>query len=226
MTLWDIINCAFLVPLFVAPVVAVWRSHLISKKLRADAAGSLAQAWAAKVMPYREPAAAPGGDGPLHEENERLRAALALIGETTGDPVTKVIAAITQSADPRGRARVVMLAMQHGQAAALARDYREHFHALYRLWPRVVEDGERIRELEERAERLADEAEAHHMATWDDAPLPEDEAIRAAFPTRTGKHELYAEAMRLVGAARSKGKLVALVNWLLSRIEAGKAARR
>lgn len=48
-----------------------------------------------------------------------------------------------------------------------------------------------------------------------DKPLPEDEAIKAAFPTRSGKHEIYAEAMRLVGAKHSKNALVALVNWLL-----------
>lgn len=55
---------------------------------------------------------------------------------------------------------------------------------------------------------------------WDDThdqPLPEDADIDAAFPTRSGRHDLYAEAMRLVGARRSKSGLVALVNWLLHR---------
>lgn len=51
---------------------------------------------------------------------------------------------------------------------------------------------------------------------WTDKPIPEDDAIRAAHPTRTGRHDLYAEAMRLVGAKHSKGALVDLVNWLLS----------
>ncbi len=51
--------------------------------------------------------------------------------------------------------------------------------------------------------------------SWEDLPLPEDEAIDAAHPMRRGRHDLYAEAMRLVGAKRSKGALVALVNWLL-----------
>ena len=55
-------------------------------------------------------------------------------------------------------------------------------------------------------------------AAWDDAPLPEDEAIAEAHPTRSGKHETYAEAMRLVGARRSKAGLVTLVNWLLVRL--------
>lgn len=54
---------------------------------------------------------------------------------------------------------------------------------------------------------------------WGDAPLPEDEAIKAAFPTRSGRHDLYGEAMRLVSARRSKAGLVALVNWLLHRAE-------
>lgn len=49
----------------------------------------------------------------------------------------------------------------------------------------------------------------------DDRPLPEDAAIKAAFPTRSERHDLYGEAMRMVGAKYSKGALVALVNWLL-----------
>lgn len=50
---------------------------------------------------------------------------------------------------------------------------------------------------------------------WADKPLPEDTTIRAAHPTRTGRHDLYAEAMRMVGAKHSKRALVELVNWLL-----------
>lgn len=56
---------------------------------------------------------------------------------------------------------------------------------------------------------------------WADQPLPEDEAILAAHPVNTGRHDIYLEAMRLVGAKRSKGALVLLVNWLLARVEAG-----
>lgn len=59
----------------------------------------------------------------------------------------------------------------------------------------------------------------------DDKPLPEDEAIEAAFPTRSGRHDLYAEARRLVRARYSKGGLVALVNWLLHRAEQEPALR-
>ena len=49
-----------------------------------------------------------------------------------------------------------------------------------------------------------------------DQPLPEDEAISDAHPSRTGRHDLYDEAMRLVGAKHSKQALVLLVNWLLT----------
>lgn len=56
--------------------------------------------------------------------------------------------------------------------------------------------------------------------SWDgDKPLPEDDAIAASHPLRSGRHDLYAEAMRLVGAKHSKGALVALVNWLLNERE-------
>jgi len=60
--------------------------------------------------------------------------------------------------------------------------------------------------------------QAHAVASgsaWGDEPLPEDDAIQAAFPTRSGEHEAYAEALRLVGARRSKSALVELVTWLL-----------
>lgn len=54
--------------------------------------------------------------------------------------------------------------------------------------------------------------------SWEDGTLPEDAAIDEAFPTRSESHDTYAQAMRLVGARRSKQGLVALVNWLLFRI--------
>jgi hypothetical protein len=54
---------------------------------------------------------------------------------------------------------------------------------------------------------------------WTDSPLPEDEAIRAAHPLRTTRHDLYQEAQRFVGARHSKVGLVDLVNWLLLRID-------
>ena len=52
-----------------------------------------------------------------------------------------------------------------------------------------------------------------------DQPLPEDAEIDAAFPTRSGDHESYNEAHRLVSAKYSKGALVALVNWLLVKLK-------
>lgn len=59
------------------------------------------------------------------------------------------------------------------------------------------------------------------LTQWseEDKPLPEDAKIEAAHPTRSGEHKLYAEAVRMVGAKRSKYALVDLVNWLLLRIE-------
>ncbi len=57
---------------------------------------------------------------------------------------------------------------------------------------------------------------------WDnDKPLPEDAAIMAAHPMSTGDHARYDVARRLVNAKYSKGALVELVNWLLSRIPEG-----
>lgn len=53
----------------------------------------------------------------------------------------------------------------------------------------------------------------------DDRPLPEDAAIDAAHPMETGEHELYTEALRMVGAKRSKYALVDLVNWLLLKVK-------
>lgn len=64
--------------------------------------------------------------------------------------------------------------------------------------------------------------------TEHDQPLPEDDAILAAFPVGTnrdaGRFATYAEAQRLVSAKRSKGALVDLVNWLLARAERAEKA--
>jgi hypothetical protein len=51
----------------------------------------------------------------------------------------------------------------------------------------------------------------------------EAQAIIAAHPLNTGRHDLYAEAMRLVGARHGKGELVELVNWLLAERDALRA---
>jgi hypothetical protein len=75
----------------------------------------------------------------------------------------------------------------------------------------------------QRANALADECETLRAqlewSTTEDHPLSEDDAIKAAHPTRTGKHDRYATAMRFVSARRSKFGLIELVNWLLYRIE-------
>jgi hypothetical protein len=78
-----------------------------------------------------------------------------------------------------------------------------------------VKHDRHIQKLRLVGEKSLAEKERDEALKWDDAPQPEDDAINATFPTRTGKHETYGEAMRLVSARRSKGALVGLVNWLL-----------
>jgi hypothetical protein len=58
-----------------------------------------------------------------------------------------------------------------------------------------------------------------HSRDWRDRPTPEDEDIDAAHPVNSDRHETYAKAMRLVGDRHSKSSLVAMVNWLLTRVE-------
>ncbi len=60
---------------------------------------------------------------------------------------------------------------------------------------------------------------------WDDKPDEWTPEIEKAFPTRSESHDEYAIAMRMVGSRRSKGALVALVNWLLVRLKRAKALR-
>lgn len=59
------------------------------------------------------------------------------------------------------------------------------------------------------------------LTAWsdEDRPLPEDSKIEEAHPLNSGEHELYAEAVRMVGAKRSKYALVDLVHWLLVRLK-------
>jgi hypothetical protein len=54
---------------------------------------------------------------------------------------------------------------------------------------------------------------------WEDVKDEWTDDINQAFPTRSGSHEEYAVAMKMVGHRHSKGELVALVNWLLVRIK-------
>lgn len=60
----------------------------------------------------------------------------------------------------------------------------------------------------------------------DDQLLPEDEEIKAAHPWLNGDHSTYVEAHRLIGASRSKGRLVDLVNWLLVKNKKSEAQIR
>lgn len=72
-------------------------------------------------------------------------------------------------------------------------------------------------------EDLADAISAKERAeawTEEDQPLPEDDAIMAQHPINSCNHAQYAEALRLVGAKRSKYALVDLVNWLLAKRDA------
>lgn len=59
--------------------------------------------------------------------------------------------------------------------------------------------------------------EATPMPSAAPEPIDEAAAIEAAHPLETGRHDLYAMAMRLVGERHEKGDLVDLVNWLLHR---------
>lgn len=53
---------------------------------------------------------------------------------------------------------------------------------------------------------------------WSDETDEWTHHIEAAFPTRSGSHDEYGMAMRMVGNRQSKRELVALVNWLLVRL--------
>ena len=61
--------------------------------------------------------------------------------------------------------------------------------------------------------------EPTEVQRWDDATDEWSADISEAFPTRSGSHEHYATAMKMVGHRHSKGELVALVNWLLVKAE-------
>jgi hypothetical protein len=54
---------------------------------------------------------------------------------------------------------------------------------------------------------------------WEDVDDEWTEEIKQAHPARSGTHDEYATAMRMVGHRHSKGALVALVTWLLFRLE-------
>jgi hypothetical protein len=64
--------------------------------------------------------------------------------------------------------------------------------------------------------------ELRQARDWEDVDDEWTEQIKAAHPTRSGSHDEYGIAMRMVGHRHSKGELVALVNWLL--VQGGAAA--
>jgi hypothetical protein len=76
---------------------------------------------------------------------------------------------------------------------------------------------------------LAQVASGVHVTTlrslldWSDRKDEWSPAIKEAHPTRSGSHDEYGIAMRMVGNRHSKGELVALVNWLL--VEEARTAR-
>lgn len=73
----------------------------------------------------------------------------------------------------------------------------------------------------EESERRREAAEA--SMHWEDVDDEWAAAIKAAHPTRSGSHDEYETAMKMVGHRHSKGELVSLVNWLLVRLRgAGK----
>jgi hypothetical protein len=67
-------------------------------------------------------------------------------------------------------------------------------------------------------ERLRAELATHKV--WSAGDDKWSAAVDAAFPTRSGAHDLYAIALEMVSKRRAKGDLVALVTWLLVRLRA------
>lgn len=62
--------------------------------------------------------------------------------------------------------------------------------------------------------------ELKELTYWEndvDLPLPEDDEIKSYHPIESGRHDLFNEAVRLVGAKQTKYSLVNLVNWLLHK---------
>jgi hypothetical protein len=62
------------------------------------------------------------------------------------------------------------------------------------------------------------------VSEWKDVDDEWTDAIKAAHPARSGAHDEYATAMKMVGHRHSKGELVALVTWLLARLKAEEQA--
>lgn len=141
-----------------------------------------------------------------------IKAAIAELSD--GREFPDLIAAVDQLAALAQREPVA-----EGEVAQAAKYIREHgVSGLGRY------DRNQIADLLERTEaaRTAAEDLVRQLEQWADSdkPLPEDDAILAAHPLQSGRHDCHAEAMRLVGAKRSKFALVALVNWRLAQLAA------
>jgi hypothetical protein len=65
-------------------------------------------------------------------------------------------------------------------------------------------------------------AALQHALEWEDVADEWSEAIKAAHPVRSGSHDEYGVAMKMVGHRHSKGELVSLVNWLLVSLKKAK----
>ncbi|MDB4942989.1 MAG: hypothetical protein JWP97_2523 [Labilithrix sp.] len=89
--------------------------------------------------------------------------------------------------------------------------------------PAIVRAAERDDAREAEEARLIADPNFARVPVTASASLSEAEEIKAAHPLRSGRHDLYAEAMRLVGERHAKGALVELVTWLLLRAEQARA---
>lgn len=102
-------------------------------------------------------------------------------------------------------ARVATCAHEWGDPSPLAREFGRECTKCKGLEVHVLRSQlARIRQVAE-------------VDRWDDELDEWTPAIEEAFPSRSGSHEEYAIAMRMVGNRRSKRELAALVNWLLVR---------
>ena len=60
---------------------------------------------------------------------------------------------------------------------------------------------------------------------WEDKMDGWSKRVAAAHPARSGSHDEWVTAMKMVGNRHSKGELVALVNWLLVENRTSRSGR-
>lgn len=98
------------------------------------------------------------------------------------------------------------------------KDSPERLKIAARISETLQADGPAIAAKALAAAALPEQGALTQWASPDDQPLEEDAEIDAAHPVNVSDpavHEVYQEALRLVGARRSKYGLVNLVHWLL-----------